>query len=369
MRFSRRLAVLAVGGTIASPDASATGWITRLDGAELVALVVGAVAALLLAVGGIAFVSLMRSYGRVLVRLERVETALVEAGIELEDEADMPHFGLEPGSPAPAFSALTLAGEIASLETLTASGKPSILLFTNTHCPPCRTLLPTVASWQRDLRDSLNVVLAMDGSVDEIRAETLELENVLLDENRELYDAFRANGTPGAVLVAPDGTVASWVVSGVDWIEQLVGQLVHGRTEDEEAGIPVGADVPALELPSLSGEPIGLDSLRGRESVLLFWNPDCGFCRGMHDDLLAWEATANGVTPRLVVVSSGDEARTEQEGFSSLVLLDRDFAAGTAFNAHGTPMAVLVDAEGRIGSRVVAGADAVLDLVGAHDRQ
>jgi thiol-disulfide isomerase/thioredoxin len=107
---------------------------------------------------------------------------------------------------------------------------------------------------------------------------------------------------------------------------------------------------------------IALEALRGRNTLLLFWNPDCGFCRAMHDDLLSWERSANGVTPRLVVVSSGDEPSTRAEGFRSLVLLDEDFAAGTAFNANGTPMAVLVDAEGRIASLVAAGPEAVLAL-------
>ena len=86
----------------------------------------------------------------------------------------------------------------------------------------------------------------------------------------------------------------------------------------------------------------------------------------MHDDLRAWETTANGVTPRLVVVSSGDEGATRADGFASTVLLDPEFAAGSAFGAGGTPMAVLVDAQGRVASQVVGGSDAVLALAGGH---
>jgi thiol-disulfide isomerase/thioredoxin len=124
----------------------------------------------------------------------------------------------------------------------------------------------------------------------------------------------------------------------------------------------VGAEVPAVELPSLKGEAVSLSSLRGDDALLLFWNPDCGFCQSMHDDLLAWEASRNGVAPRLVVVSSGDAESTRAEGFASLVLLDESFEAGSAFGANGTPMAVLVDADGRIASNVVAGAEAVMEL-------
>lgn len=105
-----------------------------------------------------------------------------------------------------------------------------------------------------------------------------------------------------------------------------------------------------------------MSDLLDAETLLLFWNPECGFCRQMHDRLLAWEATANGGSPRLVVVSSGNTERTRADGFRSTVLLDQEFAAGDAFGANGTPMAMMIDGDGRIASRVVAGADAVLEL-------
>jgi thiol-disulfide isomerase/thioredoxin len=153
------------------------------------------------------------------------------------------------------------------------------------------------------------------------------------------------------------------MASGAEWIEQLVSGALVGQ--GDEGGLPMGAEAPALELPSLAGETVSLESLRGRDTLLLFWNPECGFCRSMHDDLLGWETSANGVHARLVVVSSGDPESTRSEGFSSLVLLDEDFAAGGAFGANGTPTAVLLDADGRVASRIAAGAEAVLELAGA----
>jgi thiol-disulfide isomerase/thioredoxin len=222
--------------------------------------------------------------------------------------------------------------------------------------------MPTVADWQHAHTDRLTVVIASSGSADETLAEAEEhgLEHVLVDEGSRLYRQFEANGTPSAVLLSPDGTIASWVASGSEWIEQLVAQSLGD--EEREAGLPLGAEAPPLELPSLDGEMVSLADLRGRDAVLLFWNPNCGYCRAMHDDVLAWEASANGVHPRLVIVSSGDEASTRAEEFRSRVLLDESFAAGTAFGAGGTPMAVRLDAEGRIASAVVAGGDAVLAL-------
>ena len=42
--------------------------------------------------------------------------------------------------------------------------------------------------------------------------------------------------------------------------------------------------------------------------------------------------------------------------------MDESWETAGAFQAGGTPMAVLIDAEGKIASHVAAGADAVLAL-------
>ena len=292
--------------------------------------IVAAGAALAAAVA-LAFLELLRSYGRVLVRVERVERALVDAGIDLDvDGLELvqvgPEVGLAPGTPAPA-----------ALDDQLARGLPLLLVFTSPGCGPCEALLPRVSEWGRDHADRLTVAVRSDD---------------------DLYDAFEVHGTPSAVLVAPDGTIDSWVASGGDAIEALVDRFV------DAPGLPLGAPAPELELPALDGDRVKLADLQGRDTLLLFWNPDCGFCRSMHDDVLAWEATANGVTPQLVVVSSGPEEATRAEGFRSRVLLDAEFAAGAAFGTGGTPTAVLVGADGRVASGVVAGADAVFALAG-----
>ena len=357
--------VFVLAASLTEPSRSAVAWIGGPQGAEILALAVAVAALAVVAIGAVAFLSLMRSYGQVLVRLDRVERALAEAGIDIDRIDEMPEIGLEPGAPVPAFWARSVTGEAISVETLGSSRVPTLLLFTSPNCGPCKSLLPTVAEWQREHTDRLTVVIASSGSTDEVLAEAEghELDHVLVDEDSRLYALFEANGTPSGVLVSPDGTIASWVASGSEWIEQLVVEFLGGA--ETVHGLPQGAEAPPLALPSLDGETVSLTDLRGRDAVLLFWNPDCGYCRGMHNDVLAWEVSANGVHPRLVVVSSGDAESTRAEGFKSLVLLDGGFTAGEALGANGTPMAVRLDAEGRIASGVVAGAEAVFELANA----
>ena len=303
-----------------------------------------------LAAGLAAFVSLLRAYGRLLLRVEQLEQALA-GGAE-------PEFGLELGTPAPQFAVADTTGAKVTLQDLLAPGAPLLMLFTSPHCGPCQALLPDVARWQAQHAGRLTVAVASEGAPEEISAEAraLGLDHVLLDDGAGLYKAFEANGTPSAVLITPDGLMASRVAPGSDAIEAIVAEV------SEAPGVPIGAAVPALELPSLEGERVSLSELRGRHTLLLFWDPECGYCRAMHEDLLVWEKTANGAAPQLVVLSSGDEEATRSDAFRSKVLLDEDFAAGAEFGVSGTPMAVLLDADGRVASGVAAGADAVFGL-------
>ena len=338
------VAAFVLAGTVSEPPSGAVDWVGRLDGAAALGLALaGAVAA-----GGTAFIMLLRSYGGVLVRVERLEGLLAEAGYELDALEERPVFGLEPGTPAPGFE---------PLGDLLARRLPVLLLFTSPGCGPCEALLPDVAKWQSAHADRLTVAIFEEGEPAEITAtkERFGVANVFADSGGQVYDAYEGSGTPSGVLVAINGTVASQLVMGPAAIAELVAQVL------DTPGLPLGAPAPALDgLTSLGG---AAPSLGGRESLLVFWNPDCGFCRSMHDDLLAWEAGAGDSSPQLVVISSGDSERTRAEGFGSSVLLDPEFSVGGALGAAGTPSALLVDADGRVASGVMVGAEAILGSV------
>ena len=101
------------------------------------------------------------------------------------------------------------------------------------------------------------------------------------------------------------------------------------------------------------------------ESLSVFWNPSCGYCRAMLDDVKAWEEERPAGSPDLIVISAGSPAANREQGFRSRVLLDPKFAAGRAFGSSATPSALLVDERGRVASEVVVGAAAVLKMAGA----
>jgi thiol-disulfide isomerase/thioredoxin len=121
-----------------------------------------------------------------------------------------------------------------------------------------------------------------------------------------------------------------------------------------------------MVLPDLGGEPVDLAAFRGAPTLVLFWNPGCGFCKRMLPDLKAWEENPPEGAPKLLVVSRGEIEQNRVMELKSTVVLDQGFATGRAFGATGTPSAVLLDAGGNIASPIARGAPAVLALANGN---
>jgi peroxiredoxin len=333
-----------------------------------------AVALVVLGVVSWLLVELIRQQGRILLRLDALEA---RSGAPDGAAAAPSAGGLAVGQPAPAFTLPGLYGETLTLDSLRARGKPLLLAFSDPNCGPCATLMPELGRWQREHDGAATFVVISRGKPEENRAK-LSAQGpslILLQKNREVFQDYDFAGTPSAVLLRPDGTIGSPLAVGPDQIRALVGRLAppvaptRGNGADAPAAATVGDLVPSMKLPDLAGRSVDLAGFRGRKTMLLFWNPDCGFCQQMLADVKALESRANGKGPRLVLVSTGTVERNRSGGFSSLVLLDQAFAAGRTLGVTGTPSAVLVDGDGKIASSVAVGAPAVLELANGVQTQ
>ena len=359
-------------------------WLGALPMAQRIELFVGVILLALLAALVWILFQVLGQQGRLQLRLEAVEAQLTAGGVA--STRALP--GLSVGTSAPAFRLADLNGETSTLDELRANDKPILLVFSDPDCGPCKALLPEVGRWQHKYASKLTLAVLSRGTPEANRKATRHtVTHVLLQQDNEVVQAYQVRGTPSAVLVLPDGTIGSPLAQGADAIRALAARAVdlpalpllplttpmngHGATAtaspSQAVGPKLGEPAPAFSLPDLVGKPISLSDFRGSLLLVLFWNPDCGFCQRMLEGLKAWEVKPPPGAPRLLFVSTGTVEANEAMGLRSPVVLDEDFKVRSMFGAYGTPMAMLVDAQGTIASELAIGAVAVLRL--AHSSQ
>lgn len=394
------LAALLVGFGWNDPGPSLVGWIDDLSAGESTALALTAVLLIVAAVEGWLLVHLLSQNGRLLIRLDALEEAL-ETGGALPASANaaqpaQPVLGLPVGSPAPGFSLTGLYGETMTLDALRARGKPVLLISSDPGCGPCNALLPEIGKWQRDYSGDLTIAMISRGSVDANRAKVAEhgISNVLLQQDREVAQLYLSYGTPSAWVVQADGKIGSPLAQGRDGIRELVARTAgapvppsapqaapsgagtgNGNAprpapapaQAQAPAVQVGDLAPAVTLPDLDGNTVELSSFKGEKTLVVFWNPGCGFCKRMTEDLKAWEANPPEGAPKLLLISTGAVEANREQGFTSTIVLDQGFTTGRQFGASGTPSAILIDADGKIASRVAVGAPGVLALANNED--
>jgi len=164
------------------------------------------------------------------------------------------------------------------------------------------------------------------------------------------------------VLVRPDGTIGSRLAQ----CQEAIGELVEQVTRvSARVVLTPGQQAPSLSLPDLDGDTLDLDAFRGRPLVMLFWNPGCGFCAAMLEDLRAWDADPPPGSPRLLVVSQGTREANRALGLRSPVVVEEGaLRSHMAFGVRATPSAILLDADGRIATGMARGVRAVTGLMG-----
>jgi len=153
---------------------------------------------------------LVRQNGRVLLRLEALETHLAHLVAPAAIE------GLAVGSEAPPFELPTLHGGRMSLQQF--QGQRVLLVFFSPYCGFCEEMAPALAILPWDGSDGRPVpVVVTTADIEENRALVMQAGigcPVLLDENNEVAQAYRYEGTPSGYLIDEQGRIASELTVG-----------------------------------------------------------------------------------------------------------------------------------------------------------
>ena len=121
--------------------------------------------------------------------------------------------------PAPDFTVYTLAGEAAKLSDF--AGKPVVINFWATWCPPCRQELPGFENAWQQYGDEVVFLMVECGGESADEVETFVTEGgytfpVYVDSDGTAAAAYGINAIPVTALVDGDGNLFAYQVGAVE---------------------------------------------------------------------------------------------------------------------------------------------------------
>lgn len=361
-----------------------------MDGVLVMGLVVPW---LVLLLGCFVGYQLVKQNGRILIRLDRIETDLQKtwkAGAPASVEALQQ--GLTPGSVAPAFQLPSLTGQMVALEQF--RGKDVLLTFFSPSCGFCQQMGPDLAALTRRAaadRPALLVVSTGDRTANQKLMSEYGIEApVLLQEGMEVASQYQVGGTPMGYLVGADGRIRSEIAVGAKQLLALAdatGDGARGHGENHQprhqgnkplaesrilrTGLPRGANAPEVRTPAIGGGELSLGAYRGRRVLLVFSAPDCGPCNELAPALQ--DLHDNRRDLQILMIGRGDAEENRRKAkeyrLDFPIGLQRNWEVSRAFGIFATPAAFLIDEHGVIAEDVATGKDAILALAAASQPQ
>ncbi|MGN7426548.1 redoxin domain-containing protein [Cytobacillus praedii] len=145
--------------------------------------------------------------------------------------ADTEEIGLQEGNKAPDFQLKTLNDTDVKLSDL--QGKKVILNFWATWCPPCKAEIPHMQDFYESRNKTEVEILAVNlttseknpGKIKEFVTERRVSFPVLLDQEGEIGDQYRALTIPTSYLIDSNGIVRKKIVGPMD--KEMMEQLIE----------------------------------------------------------------------------------------------------------------------------------------------
>lgn len=137
---------------------------------------------------------------------------------------------------APDLNLADMDGELHSLTSY--RGKPVIINFWATWCPPCREEMPSMnRGWEKVKHEGI-VMLAINVGEDEETIFSFMADypidfQVLLDQSGDTVNHWPINGLPTTFVIDPEGKLLYRAIGGREWdSDQLLDMVKALKTED-----------------------------------------------------------------------------------------------------------------------------------------
>ncbi len=343
---------------------------------------------LFVAVGAWLGYQLVRQNGRILLRLEAIESQLGRRSGAPYREAG----GLPAGSMAPDFDLPDLAGVRCKLSSF--RGRDLLLIFFNPQCGFCTKMAADLAALSVDGRDGRPVPIVVSTGAAKDNRKLVEKYGIqcvyLLQEQMEVATQYRAQGTPMGYRIDKGGRIASPLAVGGEPLLKLIapdgqrpagpvghhGSAAQGKQPDpslarsrlNRSGLKAGTAAPEFTLPRIDGGELSLTDLRGRRVLLVFSDPECGPCDELAPRLQ--ECHLHRADLRIVVISRRDADATRAKaaalGLTYPIVMQKQWELSMKYGMFATPIGYLIDEEGILASDVVVGIEPIMALIKEH---
>jgi len=155
-----------------------------------------------------------------------VSLAVLAAAVQ----ADQTLTAIPGGVKAPEFALQDTAGKTHRLSDY--RGKPVIINFWTTWCPPCREEIPSMnRAWHLLEEDDIAIIaINMGEDEDTIFIFTADYPAdfpVLMDQAGDVIAEWPGKGLPTTYVVAPDGTLAYRAIGSREWDDNVLLDAVR----------------------------------------------------------------------------------------------------------------------------------------------
>jgi peroxiredoxin len=298
---------------------------------------------------------------------------------------------LRIGTAAPDFELPDLAGVKHKLSDY--RGQDVLLLFFNPKCGFCTKMAADLAALPLEASGGRAVpVVVTTGDADENR-KLVEQHGirclVLLQEQMEIANQYRAQGTPMGYRINAAGKIASELTIGGEALLQLAerapspdkrrltgkGPGHEGKSPDpslarsriNRSGLKAGEAAREFTLPRIDSGELSLADLRGERVLLVFSDPECGPCDELAPRLQELHEQRSDL--QVVVISRRDadatRAKAESLGLTYPIVMQKQWELSMKYGMFATPIGYLIDEQGTLLSDVAVGVDPILALTAA----
>ena len=140
-----------------------------------------------------------------------------------------------PGNiPAPDFTLQDIDGNLHRLSEY--RGRPVIINFWATWCPPCREEIPSMNRAWHVLREEGIAMLAINVGEDEDTIFVFTADYpadfpLLLDQSGDIIGQWPVKGLPTTYVIAPDGSIAYRAIGGREWDDDELLDVIRKLKE------------------------------------------------------------------------------------------------------------------------------------------